>query len=267
MKKQKLLIPLLAVLVLLFFLNITGLGARARDKVLQLIAPTASREWNFINDSRRFGNNLFNFQKIAKQNETLREQLLNAEQELIKTRLENEDLKRLTRSEKYAENKGLSLIPARVFAKTPGDNFLAFIIDKGRAEGVSENQIVMTETGVLAGKIIKVGEHYSVFRFITDEASRFTAAISGETSAIGEARGRLGVSLNLEFVPRDAGLEPGDLIVTAGLEDGVPEGLLLGRVVEVFSDEVSPLSRALLQPAANLNNLRVVSVIKTASFQ
>lgn len=266
MKKQRLLTTVFAVIVLLFFLNITSLGARARDKVLQAIAPVASREWNFINDSRRYGNNLFSFQKIAKQNETLREQLLNIEQELIKARLENEDLRRLTRAEKYAENKGFSAIPARVFAKAPGDNFLAFIIDQGRAEGVSENQIVMTETGVLAGKITKVGEHYSVFRFITDEASRFTAAISGKTRAIGEARGRLGVSLNLELVPRNAGLKLGDLIVTAGLEDGVPEGLLLGRVVEVLSDEVSPLSRALLQPAANLNDLRVVSIIKTVSF-
>jgi rod shape-determining protein MreC len=209
---------------------------------------------------------LRSFGDLTRENKELNQRIISLEQELVSVRLHNEDLKSASAALNFAKSKNFNTVPARVVGRAKNAG-LSFIIDKGSNSGIAERQVVITKVGILAGKITAVAPDFSIFRFVTDRGSRWSASISGNKNALGELRGELEVSLNLELIPRDIEIKSGDLIITAGLEQGVPEGLLVGRVIEVSSDPQNPLQRALIQPAANLADLRVVSVIGQESPQ
>ena len=65
----------------------------------------------------------------------------------------------------------------------------------------------------------------------------------------------------MKYISRDADIGIGDTIVTSGLTEAFPKGILVGEVKEL-GEEFSGLSRyAVIVPAANLSNLEEVLVI------
>lgn len=260
MKLRSKIFLLIAALVLLFFLNTTLIGAKIRERVFSLAAPV-SRSFILASSLKSMVASPFKMNNILNEKNKLSERLVALEEEVIALRAENEDLKKAAVAYQFSKRRGFNIISANVLGQVQDSTSNSFIIDQGRSAGISENQIVISGDGVLVGKIIRVEEGRAFFLFLTDERARFTAAVSSNSGAIGEVRGRLGSSLTLELIPREIEIKVNDLIVTAGLESGVPRGLLIGRVLEVLPGEASPLQRALLGPAAELSDLRVVSII------
>jgi rod shape-determining protein MreC len=255
-------IIVVAAVVLLFFLNITSLGDRARSRVIFLLSPLSSRLFSFSHQLTVVKSYFKGYKSLAKENDELRRKNVDLEQALVASRLVLFDLDAARTVTIFSDKRGFEIVPARIITKTSSEQILSFILDKGARDTIEDGQIVVWEDGILAGRIIDVDDDYSVFRFVTDEASRFTAGISGKANVAGEVRGRLGLGLNLELVPRELVLVKDDLVITAGLESGVPDGLIIGKVLQIFDDPQNPLQRALLQPAANLNELRSVGVIR-----
>jgi rod shape-determining protein MreC len=65
----------------------------------------------------------------------------------------------------------------------------------------------------------------------------------------------------MKYLPPEADINPSDLVITSGLTNVYPKGLIIGRVVSV-GEEFSGLSRyAIIRPAVNLSNLEEVLVI------
>ena len=133
--------------------------------------------------------------------------------------------------------------------------------EEGSRRRIDAGKIAITDQGVLIGKIISAEDDYSILRLVTDESSKFTAAISGSSKVIGETRGKLGAEIELRLIPRDVEINKDDLIITAGLEDA-PSGLLVGRVAEVFGDPQNSLKQALVAPAFNQDDLDNIFIIK-----
>lgn len=260
MKRHSKFTLLIAAVTLLFFLNATFIGAKIREKFFSLTVP-ASRSFLFIFKIKNIIANPFRINNIVSERDELVKRLVALEEDITTLRAENEDLKKAAATYEFSRHRGFNTISANVLGRVQDSTSNSFIIDKGRSGGISENQIVISGDGVLVGKIIRVEEGRAFFLFLTDERARFTAAASGNSRAIGEVRGRLGSSLTLELIPREIEIKVNDLIVTAGLESGVPRGLLIGRVLEVLPGEANPLQRALVGPAVTLSDLRVVSII------
>jgi rod shape-determining protein MreC len=65
----------------------------------------------------------------------------------------------------------------------------------------------------------------------------------------------------MKYLPRDADVQISDTIITSGLTEAYPKGLLIGRVVHV-GEEFSGLSRyAVIKPAVNLAAIEEVLII------
>ncbi len=261
MKRRSKFFLLIAAVILLFFLNATLVGGLIRAKFLNIIAPI-SRSFIFVFKAKNAFSSFLNTGTILREKENFAKRVIELEEELVTLRALNEDFKKTAAAYDFSERRGFSMIAARVIGRTVDGNSTAFVIDKGKSDGVNINQAVIIGDGVLAGKIIQAEDKQAIFLFLTDEQARFTAAISGKSGAVGEARGRLGSSLTLEFIPRALELKSGDILVTAGLENNIPSGLLIGRVLEVFEDKTNPLERALVQPAATFADLGIVNILK-----
>lgn len=261
MAKKSKFVLLIAAVVLLFFLNITFVGGKIREKFFFLGVPI-SRSSSFFSALKNIASSPFKINNIVSERDELAKRIITLETDIVTLRAENEDLKKAAAIYEFGKRRGFETILVNVLGRALDSASNSFIIDKGSAHGLAENQIVILGDGVLVGKIIRVEKSRAFFLFLTDERVRFTAAISGKTRALGEARGRLGSSIALELIPREVEVKPNDLVVTAGLESGVPSGLLIGNILEVQPDEATPLQRALIRPAAELTDLRIVSIIR-----
>jgi rod shape-determining protein MreC len=131
---------------------------------------------------------------------------------------------------------------------------------------------VLTPDG-LVGKTILVSERASTVLLITDENCKVAATVSGSRD-VGkqgivhvEVRGERSASnlqprMILNFVSKNAALEPDQEIETSGAGQVYPPGIKIGRVLEFKPRELQ--GEALLEPAANLATLSDVFIVAGA---
>jgi len=73
--------------------------------------------------------------------------------------------------------------------------------------------------------------------------------------------GGLGNTLIMKYLPRDSDIEVSDIVITSGLTENYPKGILIGTVTEV-GEEFSGLSDyAVVRPAMNSSSLEEVLII------
>ena len=70
-------------------------------------------------------------------------------------------------------------------------------------------------------------------------------------------------SLKLTYLAAGATLLAGDLVVTSGLGGYCPSGLVIGSVEELVADEGGLTQYAVIKPAAQLEDLVQVAVVKS----
>lgn len=135
----------------------------------------------------------------------------------------------------------------------------AVILDKGRSNGVRKGQVAVTYAG-LAGRVVEVSDSTSKVMLMNDP-DLSVSCIDQRSRQEGLVSGTLGNTLVMKYISKDADIAVGDTIVTSGLTEAFPKGILVGEVREI-GEEFSGLSRyAVILPAANLANLEEVLVI------
>ena len=139
-------------------------------------------------------------------------------------------------------------VTSHVIARALDNDSSRALIDRGAADGVQEGSAVVIGDGVYYGTVENVRESTSVVRLAANPGSKIPAAILGRQRTIGLVEGKEGALLAMEFVPQDAQIAVGDVVVTSGLEGLVREGLVLGVVTEVVNVESAPFQRALIEP-------------------
>lgn len=135
------------------------------------------------------------------------------------------------------------------------------IVNQGAQEGVKVGLPVIAGKGVLVGKVIRVDEHTSQVRLVSDSLSRVEAALLNHDQTIGVVEGGFGISLQMKFVPRSEIIRVNEHIITSGREPLVPRGLVLGTVTTVENEAYQGFQRVTLTPSADLSKLSFVSII------
>ena len=148
-------------------------------------------------------------------------------------------------------------IEARVVGFPPENESQAVTIDKGSIAGVHRDDGVMDANGVV-GRIASVGPFSSTVVLITDYTSRIPAVVR-RGRWWGIARGNLS-SVRMEYVPEDAPLRAGDVIVT-GEGRSFHAGVPIGSVVSIERGDTTLYQTAVVKPAAALGALDRVVVV------
>ncbi|MBM6868819.1 rod shape-determining protein MreC [Collinsella tanakaei] len=104
-------------------------------------------------------------------------------------------------------------------------------IDKGSADGFTVGMPVCNAYGVI-GQITECALNVSTVLLINDETSGVAAMIQS-SRAQGMLRGQPDGSLRLEYVPAEAEVKVGDIVITSGIGGVFPKGLPLGTVTSV----------------------------------
>jgi rod shape-determining protein MreC len=127
------------------------------------------------------------------------------------------------------------------------------LVNRGTTNGVFKAQAVLDDKGVI-GQTTHIGPWSAEVILITDPEHAIPVQVERtglRTIAVGAGDA---ASLALPYLPGNADVKPGDLLVTSGLGGVFPAGYPVARVSEVHRDAVQPLAQVRATPFANVDN-------------
>ncbi len=201
--------------------------------------------------------------RLKTQNAQLKQQVLDMQQAAEKAGY----AKRL---DKLAADSGLDGYQ-RVDASILGRNFSAWYsvikIDVGSSDGVSKNDSVVTDDG-LVGRVQSVTGGYAVVQLITDGQNAVTADVVGG-NAEGLVQPIVGSpgELDLGLIQgNEDKIEDGDKLVTAGFNSGdleslYPAGIPIGEVDQTIPAEQEKRATVHVKSFADLAHIDQVTVL------
>jgi rod shape-determining protein MreC len=126
------------------------------------------------------------------------------------------------------------------------------LLNRGVANGVFKGQAVLDDKGLI-GQTTHVGPWSAEVILITDPEHAVPVRVERtglRTIAVGAGDT---TSLALPYLPGNADIKSGDLLVTSGLGGVFPEGYPVARVTEVHRDAVQPLAQVRAAPLAHVD--------------
>ena len=129
------------------------------------------------------------------------------------------------------ELSGPSLV-AEVVGKGPSPFVQTFFINKGRKDGLIRGMPVLVKEGVV-GRLEKTSSYYSQVIMIIDPSFAVDCLIQ-RSRVRGILTGIAGSkNCRINYVARTEDILPGDIVITSGLDQLYPKGLILGRVLKI----------------------------------
>jgi rod shape-determining protein MreC len=65
----------------------------------------------------------------------------------------------------------------------------------------------------------------------------------------------------MNYIPQNEIIKVGDMVITSGLEENVPSGLLIGVIEAVEKEAYQPFQKAVITPSVDLTKIKQVLVI------
>ena len=126
-------------------------------------------------------------------------------------------------------------------------------VDLGAQASIQTGQVVMSNEGVV-GQITRVHPMLSEVTLITDKDHEVPVQIlrTGLRSILfgsGDA-----AELDLRYIPANADVQAGDILVTSGIDGTYPAGLPAGKILRVEHDPAYPFARIQCAAISSVNN-------------
>lgn len=200
------------------------------------------------------------FNTVNAQNLALQQQvaaLQNKCYQLQSLEAENNRLLALLKLQKEGYHESIA---ARVSGRDPNLWYAQVSLNKGRFQGVEPDMVVLSPSGVV-GRVSVSGANACRVRLLQDPQTAVPIVFS-RSGAVGVLYGDGGVAGTAKFIRHDVQINEGEVVLTSGLGDVYPAGLVVGHVGRRFGR-----SQALFQSVqvlfsadfASLNEVLVVS--------
>ena len=160
------------------------------------------------------------------------------------------------------KNPSFQFAAATLISRDKEDPYKGFTINKGTVSGISENDPVITEAG-LVGFISQAGLTTSkVVTVLSPELS--AGALDNRTNDSGVLSGSVGLASDGKTrffnLSRSCNIAVGDYVVTSG-EGIFPSGLLIGTIQSIGSDKYNTSIYAEVKPFVDFDSINGVMVI------
>lgn len=153
------------------------------------------------------------------------------------------------------------MVAAEVISRNQSSWFDTAAINRGRRSGIRKGWAVITSGKWLIGQILDADEFSARMVALTDSNSAVGAMVQ-RSRCNGMLQGQGGDYLTLSYLPKDADVKIGDTIISSGMGQVVPKGLIIGRVVKVVHNKVLGSTTALVRPSIRFDQIEQVFVAK-----
>jgi rod shape-determining protein MreC len=268
--RSRLRTPLLIAATLIFVLAVLSLSLKrapvvqtAEGVIISLTAPVMNG-LNYVGNSlERLWLGYFYLVGARKENVELKRQLQEYAQKEVRYREALLLARRLEALLDLKKQLALPITGARVVAYDPSQWSRCVIVDTGKSEGITVGLPVLSGDGIV-GRIVKTYPNYAKVMLIVDRNSGADAMVQ-RTRVRGILQGKGGNRCSLEYVPKNADVEVGDLILASGLGGIYPAGQVFGRVTQVDKKTHGPFQEIMVTPG-NLSALEEVLIVKTTEM-
>jgi len=136
-----------------------------------------------------------------------------------------------------------------------------YIIDKGESHGLKKGLVVLNSEGIIIGKITKTNKNSSEICLTTDKDCKFAATIQNNSRTAGITFGELNLTIKMDFIPQTEELKLNDAVITSGLEENIPRGLIIGKIAQIYQEDNDVWQSANIEPLIDVENLKIVSIL------
>ncbi|MCK6411933.1 MAG: rod shape-determining protein MreC [Azonexus sp.] len=177
-------------------------------------------------------------------------------QRLAQLESENERLRKLLAVKEREQAKG-QVAQILYTARDPFSRKV--IVDKGQQSNIGAGQPAIDEAGVV-GQVTRVFPFSAEITLITDKDQAVPVQIvrNGQRSVVfGLGNGQL----ELRYMPANADVQEGDLLVTSGLDSIYLPGFPVAKVVQVERDSAYSFARIFCAPIAAVENFGELMIL------
>jgi len=208
----------------------------------------------------RASESLGSYAALIKENADLRDEQLVRQTQLLKLdALEKENV-RLRALLENSFKLGEQVLIAELLSINTAPYEHILVVNKGTNFGVHPHQPVLDANGVV-GQVFRTLPLTSEIMLITDLNHAIPVQINRNgllTIAVGS--GQLN-QLNLPFLPSNADIRPGDLLITSGLGGTFPQGYPVATVDEFTSQPNKPFANITATPKSLLDRNRELMIV------
>ncbi len=230
-----------------------------RDCVRFVVMPSTIAVHKIINIGRQTIAFIRPRTAILRENAMLRQQVRILTEENARLReaaSENVRLRKMLDLRKQIEAKP---IVAEVISRDVSRWFDTAMINKGYNDGVCRGAAVVNHLG-LVGQIIEVGPNSAQVVSITDQDSGIGGMVQ-RSRTVGFLQGQSTDIVQLSYLPKDADVNMGDLVVSSGNGGVIPKGITIGRVVNVVRNAAGGTTTAFVRPSVKFDQVEQVFIL------
>jgi rod shape-determining protein MreC len=220
----------------------------------QVLVDSPSAAWDWLDES------FTTRERLSRENAALRKRLRESDLQLMRfADLEQENV-RLREMRAATARISERVIVGEILRVDLDPYRHRVIINKGTRDGAFKGQALLDATGVF-GQITRAGAFSSEAILITDSEHAIPVQVNRNglrTLALGT--GNL-TRMSLPFLPTNADIQVGDLLVSSGLGGVFPAGYPVATVTKVDKKAAQTLASVVAQPAATLDRDREVLLV------
>src|SRR5947207_7923140 len=219
-------------------------------KMVNWVGRTASDMYHGYLDMRR---------SVA-ENVSLHRKVSDLTAENLKLRQTDSDLRRLRALLGYSEQFQLQTTMAEAIMLDTAGRFKSLVLDSGSASGIEVNDAVVNANGLI-GRVVLTTKEMSKVQLVIDNNCSVGVLLE-RTRREGVLRGDGTGNLQLYDIPSLADVQPGDQILTAGIDGIYPKGIPAGTVVKAEKGQ-ELFKNIRVKPTVDFGSIEEVIIIHT----
>lgn len=133
------------------------------------------------------------------------------------------------------------------------------VIDRGTRDSIKEGMVALTHKG-LVGRVVTAAKGASRVLLITDARSAVDAYLQ-DSRIRGLVVGQNKNSCSIRYLPIDADIKEGDMLISSGLGSVYPKGLTLGRISSLKRGSDRLFYVAEMEPSADFKRMEELLVM------
>lgn len=210
-------------------------------------------------DSRSTWTNYFALRGVARENASLKQEVLQLQGQLRQAEAQATQLRSLEHALGLRQSLAAKTLAARVIAGAPSPGSLTVTIDLGTDDGVQPDMAAVGMHGIVGRVINKPLPRASQVQLLVDRTAH-AAVYFERTGAGGLIGGGAGdPPLHVEYVPAAADVNVGDRVLTSGQDGIYPRGFPVG-IVERAERRAGGWNIS-VRPAVDFSHIDIVLIV------
>lgn len=198
--------------------------------------------------------------ELLEENQRLKDQQLRSQVSLQKLSILEKENERLRKMLSAQPKVGEKVLIAELLSIDMDPYKQQVVLNKGVQDQVYLGQPVIDAWGAM-GQIVHIGEYSSTAMLITDPSHAIPVQVNRNglrSTVFGNGQTD---SLELRYIPHNADIEIGDLIITSGLGGRFPPNYPVGRITEIERPAGETFANVVARPVAHIDRSREVLLV------